>query len=363
MNKITNWIKQHPGITAGIAVVIVVLILIFYIRGRVRSYNSRKATTSITKEPTINTDEVTREYEVDNSNAAAIFGIIPGEGNSGAADSAMTAPAPAPTPVPIVEEKPKQKPKAKPKTTPAAAEVKAPIPSSTANDVGGALAEMERREKAAAEKARAAENVRVREERDRRLAAEAKAAELEAQMRKPKFNFTIVEERGDFGNIDFPDKSKKTQDKEILYAAKIYGTQRIKSGDPVTLRNTEIIQYGKNKMPVGSIIYGIAQQSGNRMNINLSNVQTRDGKFPILGLSVCDFDMVKGIYLKEYEDLSQDEASESVIEEVGSSVPNQLVGTIATATTKQIQKNINKQQKIVITLEDNYEVYVAVPTK
>ncbi|MDR1226564.1 MAG: conjugative transposon protein TraM [Prevotellaceae bacterium] len=371
MSKQTEWLKKHIVLVMVVAVVALLFVLVLYLRGRVRNFRARQAATTIVKEPTITPNQPTREYEVDNSNAAAIFGMTSDTG------AGITEALPPPTAAPVAiapsEATPAPAPKAatKPAATQAKAKVKAPAAARTAKaDSGaasgsdGALAAMERREKAAAEKARAETNERVRTEREARLAAEAKAAALEEQMRKPKFNFTVVQERNDFGTVNLPDKnSKVTQDKELLYTAKIYGTQRVKSGDPVTLRNTEIIPYGKNKMPAGSIIYGIAQQSGNRMQIHLSNVMTREGKFPITGLSICDFDMVKGIYLKEYEEVAQDKAGESVVEEVGSVLPNQLVGTVAKETSRQLQKTISKQQKITITLEDSYEVYIAVPTK
>jgi len=358
MSKQTEWVKKHAGLVAVAVIALLLLVVVMYIRGRVKKYNARRAEATLTREPTINPGELSRSYEVDNSNAAAIFGITPGA----EVVPAEPAPAPAPAVAPVATaEKPKSQPRNTTTAVPTSAQRGEATP--TGGDPAGALAELERREQAAAEKARTEANERIRKAREAQQAAEDRAAALEAEMSKPKFNFTIVQERNEFATIDFPDKTKVTQDREVLYAAKIYGTQRVKSGDPVTLRNTEAINVGKNKMPVGSIIYGIAQQSGNRMHINLSNVQTRDGKFPITGLSICDFDMVKGIYLKEYEDVGQDRASDIVIEDVGSVLPNQLAGSVVNTASKQIQKNINRQQKIVITLEDNYEIYVAVPQK
>jgi hypothetical protein len=89
---------------------------------------------------------------------------------------------------------------------------------------------------------------------------------------------------------------------------------------------------------------------------------TRDGKFSC-NLAVCDFDMIKGIYLKDYEDVAQDNATDEVINEATSGQSGSLIGSVTKTTAKQVSKNLNKKQKITITLEDGYEIYIAVPIK
>ena len=220
---------------------------------------------------------------------------------------------------------------------------------------------MERREQAAAAAARREANLRVEEERKRREEAERRAAALEEANRRPTFGFVVVEDRYRRSE-QVEDKRTRSQEKEVLYTAKIYGTQKVKTGDPLTLRNTEAIPFNNRIIPPASILYGIASQSGNRMNITLTSAVTRDGKYAIT-LSVYDHDMVRGIYLKDYEDIAQDNAAESTIDEVGSAVPNRLVGSVTKATTRQVQRNLSRQQKLTITLEDEYEVYIAVPTQ
>ena len=221
---------------------------------------------------------------------------------------------------------------------------------------------MERREREAAENARREGNARVEAERKRREEAERRAADLEEQMRKPKFNFTLVERRRT-GNTAGRNRQVTNQDKEVLYNAKVYGTQTVKSGDPLTIRITEDIITGRVRVPAGSIFYGIASQSTNRLHIKLSSVMMRGGKASC-DFAVCDFDMIKGIYLKDYEDVGQDASSDEVIDEAGSVIPSSsIVGNVGKITAKQVTKTLNKKQKITITLEDGYEVYIAVPVK
>jgi hypothetical protein len=98
------------------------------------------------------------------------------------------------------------------------------------------------------------------------------------------------------------------------------------------------------------------------MHITLTSAVTRDGKYAV-SLSVYDYDMVRGIYLKDYEDVAQDDAAESAIDEVGSAVPNRFIGGVTKATSRQVQRTMSRQQKLTITLEDEYEVYIAIPLK
>jgi hypothetical protein len=390
-----DFIKKHMMLILGAIAVISILGLALYVHARMKSIRSKKQETTLAKEPLLSAESKKHEYDVANAGTAEIFFRESATGQSDnlpveePAGSPSLVPPPATGDTPSGEEEEQKNTKTKEGgakkrvgatkatslSSPATVAVSSPIPnaaesaatpadaSAVSASGGGALEEMERREQAAAAAARKEANARIEAERKAREEAERKAAEMEEANRRPRFNFTIVEERNDFAKINFPDKQKRNEQKEALYAAKIYGTQRVKSGDPLTLRNVEEIPYGNNKIPVSSIIYGIASQSGNRMHISLTSVITKNGKFPLSSLSICDHDMVKGIYLKDYEDVAQDNASESVIDEVGTVVPNQLVGSVAKTTTKQIQKNVSKQQKLTITLEDEYEVFIAVPLK
>jgi hypothetical protein len=396
-----DFIKKHLMLILGAIAVISILGLALYVHARIKAIRSKKQETTLAKEPLLNAESTKREYDVANAGAAEIFfNKEKAVAQSSSASEHEAAGSPAAPALPYtssdtassgreaVRKNTKEgelKKRASAATASAATGIGtetragattspvAPVSNATAGATesvasagtggGGALEEMERREQAAAAAARKEANARIEAERKAREEAERKAAELEAANSKPRFNFTIVEERNDFAKINFPDKQKRNEEKEALYAAKIYGTQRVKSGDPLTLRNMEEIPYGNNRIPVSSIMYGIANQVGNRMHIAITSVITKSGKFPLTALTICDHDMVKGIYLKDYEDVAQDNASESVIDEVGTALPNQLIGSVAKTTTKQIQKNVTKQQKISIILEDEYEVFIAVPLK
>jgi hypothetical protein len=380
-----DFIKKHLMLILGGAALVSVLALALYVQSRMKAIRSKRQETTLSKEPSLSAESTKHEYDVANAGAAEIFFREKAPEQDDTLSSALPAIIgdTVTTPPEEVARTNAKKGGVKKRTgttagtsptttgkrtdmgtgTTESVASSASSSSSSGGGGGGALEEMERREQAAAAAARKEATARIEAERKAREAAERRAAEVEAANRKPRFNFTVVENRDGFAKVQFADKQTRNEDKEALYAAKIYGTQRVKSGDPLTLRNVEEIPYGNKKIPVSSILYGIANQSGNRMHITLTSVITKDGKFPLAALSICDHDMVKGIYLKDYEDIAQDDASESVIDEVGTAVPNQLVGNVAKATTKQLQKNVNKQQKITITLEDEYEVFIAVPLK
>jgi hypothetical protein len=370
-----HFIKKHITLIFGVMAAIAMLWAVLYIRGRISNIKNKVSDTELAREPTLDAESKKQEYDVANVTTSEIFF---GQRMSGA-DSSDTAPSVLPqdgaeaskdgVPDKGATQKTKQgdKKNASSGGSSAAAPKKAPTSTSTYNaerqtsSGNGALEELERREQAAAAAARREADAKIAEERKRREEAELKAAALEEASRQAAFSFVVVE--GRYHRSSPPqDNRTKSQDKELLYTAKIYGTQRVKTGDPLTLRSTENIPFGSRVIPAASILYGIASQNGNRMHITLTSAITREGKYAI-SLSVYDHDMVRGIYLKDYEDIAQDNAAESTIDEMGSAVPNRFIGSVTKATTKQVQRSLSKQQKLTITLEDEYEVYIAVPQK
>jgi hypothetical protein len=360
-----KFIKEHINLVMGAVAIIAVLCTGLYVRSRISNIKNRSSSKELAREPKLDAESRKQEYDVANVSTSEIFF---GQRVVDVATGDTLPPAPpvseaASDTVANVsgEQKSKQGAKKNTGATSASASTGATSAAAAAADPAqappgsSALEEMERREQAAAAAARQEANARVEEERRRREAAERRAAELEEASRQPKFSFTVVEDRRHRSEPP-QDNHTRSQDKELLYTAKIYGTQRVKTGDPLTLRNTEVIPMGGRVIPVASILYGVASQNGNRMQITLTSAVTRDGKYAI-SLSVYDHDMVRGIYLKDYEDVAQDNAAESTIDEVGSAVPNQFISNMTKATTKQVQRSLSRQQKLTITLEDEGEIY------
>lgn len=369
-----NFIKEHINLILGVAAVIALLCTVLYVRGRIISFKSRGGDRELAREPQLDAESRKQEYDVANITTSEIFfgqresadaadtalAALPGGGLEAAEDTSGNAAAGQ------TKRGGGKKSASSGSSSATAAKAAAAASSSSAvkpqaSPGSGVLEEVERREQAAAAAARREADERIAEERRRREEAERKAAALEEASRQPAFNFVVVEDR--YRRSEAPqDKRTRSPEKEALYAAKIYGTQRVKTGDPLTLRSTEAIPLSGKVIPAASILYGTASQSGNRMHITLTSAVTRDGKYAV-SLGVYDYDMVRGIYLKDYEDVAQDDAAESTIDEVGSAVPNRFIGSVTKATTKQVQRSMSRQQKLTVTLEDGYEVYIAVPLK
>jgi hypothetical protein len=372
-----NFFKKHITLIIGIAAAIAVLCTALYVRQRIVGFKNRGGNQELAREPKLDADSKKQEYDVANVTTSEIFFGSRVAGSDGADTAPLALPqggvaAVSDTAGEVSAEAKKGAKKnsiAGGTSAGAAKQIASSPPTVSAANAGGqvslgssgALEEMERREQAAAAAARREANAKVEEERRMREEAERRAAALEEANRKPTFNFVVVESRYHRSEQQ-QDKHTRSQEKELLYTAKIYGTQRVKTGDPLTLRNTEPVPFGSRIIPAASILYGIASQNGNRMHITLTSAVTREGKYAI-SLSIYDHDMVRGIYLKDYEDVAQESAAESTIDEIGSAVPNRLIGSVTKATSKQVQRNLTKQQKLVITLEDEYEVYIAVPQK
>ena len=311
-----KFLKQHINLIIGAVAVIAVLCTVLYVLGRIASFKSRSGERELAREPQLDAESRKQEYDVANmATSEILFGqrMLESDSSTPAASAQAVAVAVVDTSgqKSIAEQKPKQGSKkntggsGKVASGAGAAATSAAAGGSASS--GGVLEEMERREQAAAAAARREANMRIEEERRRREEAERRAAELEEASRQPTFNFMVVEDRYRRSE-QVEDKRTRSQEKEALYTAKIYGTQKVKTGDPLTLRNTEPIPFNNRIIPSASILYGIASQNGNRMHITLTSVVTRNGKYAVT-LSVYDHDMVRGIYLKDYEDVAQDDAA------------------------------------------------------
>ena len=180
-----------------------------------------------------------------------------------------------------------------------------------------------------------------------------------------KFNFVIVKDDEILSEKIEVKESGKTgvKDDVKLYKGKIYGQQRIKTNEPVIVRNTEEFVITKPKrvtIPASSVLYGTCRLAGNRMFINLTSATTMYGDYPI-DIEVYDSDYIKGIFVKEGIETGVDQSSDAVINDATSNFPNQLAGTVVRTTTRQIQKSLARQERVTVTLEDGYSIMLGVP--
>lgn len=186
------------------------------------------------------------------------------------------------------------------------------------------------------------------------------------EKKKPKIYFVVVKEddyRSPFSNRkQNNDYGKDPKSQVKLFRAKVYGSQKIRSNETLTIRNIEDIAVGNKIIPSGSIFYGTTSISGNRMFVSLNSCVTPGGNFGVT-LSLYDSDYGKGIFLKETMDIEVERSGDQVIDQSVNllSPTAQIAGTIAKESAKQVQRSLARQNKISVVLEDSYDVMIGVP--
>ncbi|MDR0619828.1 MAG: conjugative transposon protein TraM [Bacteroidales bacterium] len=180
--------------------------------------------------------------------------------------------------------------------------------------------------------------------------------------KSPLINLTVVKSRKPSVYSTYKEELTTTHDNVVLFSAKVYGFQKIKTNETLTLRNTETITANGHVIAAGSIFRGTAKMSGNRMTVDVTSAVSRDGRYSVK-MSVYDNDFVKGIFVKEVSESTEDNvssATDAAINIATSAVPlGSVVKSVGKETAKQTQRALEKQNKITITLEDGYEVYLA----
>jgi hypothetical protein len=183
---------------------------------------------------------------------------------------------------------------------------------------------------------------------------------------KPQINLTVVKSRTPSVYSTYKDELTTTHDNVILFSAKVYGFQKIKTNETITLRNTEMVVANGRAIAPGSIFRGIAKMSGNRMTIDITSAVSQEGRYSVK-MSVYDNDFVNGIFVKEVSEITEDNtssAADAAINIATSAIPlGNVVKSVGKETAKQTQRALEKQNKITITLEDGYEVYLAIVKK
>jgi hypothetical protein len=183
---------------------------------------------------------------------------------------------------------------------------------------------------------------------------------------KPLVNLTVVKSRKPLVYSTYKEELTTTHDDVVLFSAKVYGFQKIKTNETVTLRNTETITANGHVVAAGSIFRGVAKMSGNRMTVDITSAVSREGRYSVK-MSVYDNDFVKGIFVKEVSEITEDNtssAADAAINIATSAIPfGSVVKSVGKETAKQTQRALEKQNKITITLEDGYEVYLAIANK
>lgn len=144
--------------------------------------------------------------------------------------------------------------------------------------------------------------------------------------------------------------------------AEVYGDQRITNGSAVLIRNKEkIVTEGGLVIPPHSILTGKATMVGNRIEVQLNKVQTKDGVYNI-DMYVLDHDNIEGITYQAPIDQVAGTAVDNTnaptintspgIAPIISSVLSGVVSGAAKATKDLIKKSRS------LDLTDGYNIYI-----
>jgi hypothetical protein len=344
--------KKNLYILAGAILSLIVLVLFIWIK--IASFKeSQNKQRSIVTDPKITESTRNREYsEVSRESAAGIFA---------GRDSLRSDVQPVTEPSPVLStpdtttsstvtntEKPKGKNNRTNKTNTATA------PATASNDTTVKTAleqQMEQMEQV---------------ESKTTVVVSQKRVEHKEAPKLPRVNLVVVKDRKPSVYSTYKEDVTTTYDDVVLFSAKVYGMQKIKTNETVTFRNTEPIAAFGHVIAAGSILRGTAKMSGNRMQIDVTSAVSRDGRYSVK-MSVYDNDFVKGVFVREVSEISEENtssAADAAINIATSAIPmGSVVKSAGRETARQTQRALEKQNKITITLEDGYEVYLAIAKK
>ena len=149
-----------------------------------------------------------------------------------------------------------------------------------------------------------------------------------------------------------------TEDKQNVIKAEVQQTQTIVSGSTVKLISATDVYVNGILIPKGTLLYGIASQNGERLNITITSIHYQNNLLPV-SLSVYDLDGLEGIYIPG--SLSRDAVKQSGSEAVNNigitSLDPSLGAQAANAGIAAAKSLMNKKVKQVkLTIKAGYRV-------
>ncbi len=146
--------------------------------------------------------------------------------------------------------------------------------------------------------------------------------------------------------------------KQNVIKAEIQQTQTVVSGSTVKVSLATDVYVNGILVPKGTLLYGIASQNGERLNVVISTIRYQNNLLPV-SLSAYDLDGLEGIYIPG--SLSRDAAKQAGSEAVSNigiaSLDPSLAAQAAGAGIQAAKSLINKKVKqIKVTIKAGYHV-------
>ena len=154
------------------------------------------------------------------------------------------------------------------------------------------------------------------------------------------------------------DADTTTEDKQNAIKAEVQQTQTLISGSTVRLSSATDVYVNGILIPKGTLLYGIASQNGERLNITITSIHYQNNLLPV-SLSVYDLDGLAGVYIPG--SLSRDAVKQSGSEAVNNigitSLDPSLGAQAANAGIAAAKSLMNKKVKQVkLTIKAGYRV-------
>lgn len=188
---------------------------------------------------------------------------------------------------------------------------------------------------------------------------------------------TVVEEVNEVGSLSgqghgnkfyglYTDEVKKKQNvyDDTLKAirAMIFRDQKIVNGSRLQMRLIEPMKLRGREIPAGTMLYGVANFSSQRVSVSLTALQFENKIYP-LRLTVHDMDGLPGIYvpnimaLEEAKQAAGQTVNSVNIPVVGSSASTVVAASAATAALQGGRQLLNRKVRLqTATLKNNYYV-------
>lgn len=175
---------------------------------------------------------------------------------------------------------------------------------------------------------------------------------------------TVPQPKKNGKSSPFKPINKKAETGKKSITAVIHGEQRnVTSSSLVKLRTQEPFDINGTTIPRNTIIYGKAQISSNKVNINIDQIVYNNTPYPFKG-RIYDLNGSEGLYIPD-NDLNEGikDAKGGAIEgtnvNINANNPVSLVSTGANALTNAVKRMAsNKNKEVKVTLSANYKLII-----
>lgn len=152
--------------------------------------------------------------------------------------------------------------------------------------------------------------------------------------------------------------ASQTENEGSAIEAVVHQSQTIVSGANVKLRLTQDVYINGTRIPKDNFVYGTANLSGERLEINIENIRFQNTLFPVK-LAIYDLDGIQGIYIPGA--ITRDVAKQNgdqALQSISPGTFDQSIGAQAASAGLEIGRNLmSKKIKLIkVEIKAGYKV-------